>query len=390
MGTAVVLLALGAAFLLPAFVAVALIGGLGAPLESPAEPGAGEPAVLAGAGGQDVPSPAARQIPAVYLADFEASGARFGVPWGVLAGIYQLECDFGRSQLAGCNPPGSQNGAGAQGPGQFLAPTWRVGLSFRSAIPLGPPTTSDAQGFATDGDNDGVANPWDPADAIASTARMLAAQGAASGGVSGAVFAYNHSPTYVNQVLGLAQVYDPGAFAGGKTGGVIAGGPRGGPPPGQPTVAGAGPASLANPGGAQPASVANPSGASVANPSGAGVAAVLSYAQAQLGRPYQWGATGPGSFDCSGLVLRAFGAAGLGLPRTAAAQFAATRSEQVPLSAVQAGDLVFFGSSAPTISHVGIAISPTQMIDAPHTGAVVRIEDFHWHDLFAATDPPLG
>ena len=363
---------LAAAVLVPMFVVSALLGGWGSTSASTAEAEAGAAAVLAGAGGPRGASPAAQKIPPDYLADFQASGARFGVPWGLLAGIYQLECNFGRSQLSGCNPPGTQNGAGAQGPGQFLAPTWRVGLAPRTVIPPGPPTSSDAQGFATDGDNDGVANVWDPADAIASTARLLASKGATSGDVSGAVFAYNHSPTYVNEVIGLAGVYDPGAFAGGPAAIV---------PRGQAPTAPAGP--VASPAGANN----GPPGAGAGNP--AGVAAVLAYAQAQLGKPYQWAATGPGSFDCSGLVLRAFGSAGLALPRTAAGQYAATRGEQVPISAVQAGDLVFFGSSAPTISHVGIAISPTKMIDAPHTGASVRVEDFHWSDLYAAT-APLG
>jgi len=67
-----------------------------------------------------------------------------------------------------------------QGPGQFLAPTWRRTLRAGQLIPLGPPTVSVADGFATDGDGDGVADPWDRADAVASTARILAADGGVS------------------------------------------------------------------------------------------------------------------------------------------------------------------------------------------------------------------
>lgn len=147
-------------------------------------------------------------IPANYFRDFLRSGARFSVPWAVLAGIYRLECDFGRSRLPGCYPPGSQNAFGAQGPGQFLPGTWRRGLRPHQVIPLGPPTSSISQGYATDGDGDGVANPWDPADAIASTARMLAANGATSGHLAAAIFAYNHDPAYVSEVITLARRYD--------------------------------------------------------------------------------------------------------------------------------------------------------------------------------------
>ena len=147
-------------------------------------------------------------IPGSYLADFERSGARFGVSWAVIAGIYAEECDFGRSRLAGCNPPGTENPAGAQGPGQFLPTTWRRGLAPHQLIPPGPPTRTDAEGYATDGDGDGIADPWDPADAIASTARLLAANGAASGDVAGAIFSYNHDPSYVAAVLAHAAAYE--------------------------------------------------------------------------------------------------------------------------------------------------------------------------------------
>ncbi|MCL2394344.1 MAG: lytic transglycosylase domain-containing protein [Acidimicrobiaceae bacterium] len=150
----------------------------------------------------------ARRHPRQLSGDFERSGARFGVSWAVIAGIYAEECDFGRSRLAGCNPPGTENPAGAQGPGQFLPTTWRRGLAPHQLIPPGPPTPTVAEGYATDGDGDGIADPWDPADAIASTARLLAANGAASGDVAGAIFSYNHDPSYVAAVLAHAAAYE--------------------------------------------------------------------------------------------------------------------------------------------------------------------------------------
>ena len=101
---------------------------------------------------------------------------------------------------------------------------------------------------------------------------------------------------------------------------------------------------------------------------------VLAAAMTQLGTPYQWGGEKPGGeFDCSGLVQWAAGQAGITLPRTAAEQFQATRRIQ----AAQAGpgDLVFF-SGGGEVSHVGIIAAPGVMVDAPHTGAVVRFDHF--------------
>ena len=99
-------------------------------------------------------------------------------------------------------------------------------------------------------------------------------------------------------------------------------------------------------------------------------AVALQFIVAQLGKPYVWGATGPSSYDCSGLMLRAFQAAGVtSMPRV-------SQSQQVwatPIDAkdVQPGDLVFFGRPA---YHVGVYIGGGLMIDAPFTGAYVRVD----------------
>ncbi len=296
------------------------------------------------------PTSAVADIPLDYLADFRAAGARWGVPWELLAGIYKVECDFGRSPLAGCQPRGSENPVGAQGPGQFLPGTWRRGLGPHQVIPVGPPTASNADGYATDGNGDGQADPWDPADAIASSARLLAAAGAPAGNLTGAVFAYNHDPTYVRKVLALASSYGPGDFTGAVVTGVLGG-----------AGATTGPA--------------------------AGIDAVLAFARAQLGKPYLWGGAGPDAWDCSGLVEIAYHQAGVSLSHNAAAQYAATANTAVPLGELRPGDLVFFGRSAASIHHVGISLGGTTMLDAPHTGAVVRIESIGWSDLYAATRP---
>jgi cell wall-associated NlpC family hydrolase len=97
-------------------------------------------------------------------------------------------------------------------------------------------------------------------------------------------------------------------------------------------------------------------------------AAAVQFAYAQLGKPYVYGGAGPDSYDCSGLTMRAWGAAGVSLPHNAAAQQASIPA--VSLSDLQPGDLVFFGSPA---YHVAIYIGGGRIIQAPHTGASVEI-----------------
>jgi cell wall-associated NlpC family hydrolase len=105
------------------------------------------------------------------------------------------------------------------------------------------------------------------------------------------------------------------------------------------------------------------------NGSAAGQAAVaIRFAYAQLGKPYQWGGAGPNSYDCSGLVMRAWGAAGVSLPHSAAGDQGMLPA--VSLSALEPGDLVFYGRPA---YHVALYIGGGQIIQAPHTGANVEI-----------------
>ncbi len=112
-------------------------------------------------------------------------------------------------------------------------------------------------------------------------------------------------------------------------------------------------------------------------------AAALRYAYSQLGKPYRYGGSGPGSFDCSGLTMRAWQAAGVSLGHNAAGQFAST--PHVSRSQLQPGDLVYFGHP---IHHVGIYIGGGNMIEAPYTGARVRITNFGYrHDYAGASRP---
>ena len=101
----------------------------------------------------------------------------------------------------------------------------------------------------------------------------------------------------------------------------------------------------------------------------AGIA--LRFAVKQIGDKYVWGAAGPVYWDCSGLTMRAYEAAGVSLPHSARAQSGYGRS--VAFANLQPGDLVFFGKP---ISHVGIYLGGGKMVHAPRPGARVQIVEF--------------
>ena len=110
-----------------------------------------------------------------------------------------------------------------------------------------------------------------------------------------------------------------------------------------------------------------------------GVSAVIGYARSQIGKPYQWGGSGPNSFDCSGLTMRAWQRAGVNLSHYTGAQWGET--SRVAISDLRPGDLVFYGDSGPTSHHVGLYIGGGQMIEAPYTGANVRYASIYRSDL---------
>ena len=177
------------------------------------------------------------------------------------------------------------------------------------------------------------ASPYDPVDAVYSASALLCADGGgAASTLHAAIEAYNHSDPYVDTVLALSLAIAE-----------------------DPTVSGT-------------------------------VVDALSFAAAQLGTPYQWGGTGTGGFDCSGLTQAAYRHAGIALPRVAQSQFDAGPS--VPGgSTVHPGDLVFFGTGTSWVDHVGLYVGAGEMIDAPHTGALVRFDDADWPGLVGATRP---
>jgi cell wall-associated NlpC family hydrolase len=214
------------------------------------------------------------------------------------------------------------------------------------------PAQEKPGGVSVDGDQDGWADVHNPADAIPAAARYLLAHGAPAN-LHRAVFAYNHDTDYVHAVLTQAARYAAGdsrPIADTATGSGADNGSALGGCPGDVAAYTAIPGSVAT--------------------------KVLTYARAQLGKPYVYGAEGPDSFDCSGLTMMAYRAAGLAIPRTAATQY--RWGKHIPAGTEQPGDLIFFRPESDGPGHVGIVENPGtgMMIVAPHTGDHVKYQSY--------------
>lgn len=292
-----------------------------------------------GGSGQPAVSPQAKDaIPANYLSIYQRTGRKYGIPWAILAGIGEVETDHGRASMPGVHS--GQNGFGAAGPMQL-----GIGGAAGDAWggPPAHPASASTGGVATDGDGDGTDNVYDPADAIPAAAKFLLAHGA-PGDLQGAIFAYNHLASYVQDVLGWAARYASGGYTVGA-------------------------ANLDN-GAACASQLTAQAPSQVA-------ASAISYARGQIGKPYTWGAVGPDAFDCSGLVMAAYAAAGISVPRTSQAQFA--WGPRVQPGQEQPGDLVFFAGSDGTAAspgHVGIVVGNGMMIEAYAAGYPVRMVSY--------------
>ena len=334
---------------------------------------------------------------------WQAAGNAYGIPWEVLAAINKVETNFGQNL--------GPSSAGAVGWMQFMPSTWaRWGL--------------DANG-------DGVADPDNPTDAVFSAAHYLAGCGGQFD-ISGAVYCYNHATWYVNEVLALAAMYGRGAGSNTvfavdqlqpRIDSVTA---RIHTARAQLAVALAHARALAHAQrpflrkessarllsdqldarkhavqlgarrNAAEARVARlrklldtakkqlarlrdqanasslASGALLSTPLTSGAyGGVVSIAMQYLGVPYLWAGATPSGFDCSGLVQYAFGQIGISLPHNTVAQWNFPGALSVPRDQLQPGDLVFFNK----LDHVGIYIGNGQFIDAPHTGAFVRVDN---------------
>jgi cell wall-associated NlpC family hydrolase len=339
---------------------------------------------------------------AALRAIWQAAGNTYAIPWPVLGAINKVETNFGQNL--------GPSSAGAVGWMQFMPSTWaRWGI--------------DANG-------DGVADPNNPTDAIFSAARYLVGCGGQFD-IARAVYCYNHSHSYVSEVLGLAALYGSGggSFTGGSIFSVdlqpqldsarkqIAGSKT------QLSAARAQAGRLAHAEhrfllaattapllstqlaahkravllevrrqaaeararrlqrsldaantrlGRLQEQASNPTfiPGALAFGAGGGNSGVVSMALQYLGVPYVWAGSTPQGFDCSGLVQYVFGQLGISLPHNTVAQWHDPAAVSVPQDQLLPGDLVFFNG----LDHVGIYIGSGYFVDAPHTGTDVRID----------------
>jgi hypothetical protein len=164
----------------------------------------------------------AGEIPEPMLTAYLDAAEEWDIDWALLAAIGKIECDHGRYLAAGCWPPGSINAEGARGPMQFLGSTWRSSAGRYDLDVSGPPA-SDGRGYGTDGDEDGIADPWNPVDAVHSAARFLVDLGGRSDPRSAAKGYYagpaNPDPTvgeaYASRAAQLITHYHQLAGTGG-------------------------------------------------------------------------------------------------------------------------------------------------------------------------------
>ncbi|MGH3753588.1 MAG: NlpC/P60 family protein [Pseudonocardiaceae bacterium] len=281
-------------------------------------------------------------IPANYLTLYRDAAATCpGLHWSTLAAIGKKESNHGRSTLPGVRS--GANPSGAKGPMQFLQSTFNA-VTARHPVPPGgaiPPSAHN------------------PHDAVYTAAAYLCDNGARDNrNLRGAIYAYNHSRAYVNTVLDAARDYRQAAQRASA----------------RPSSPGA-----SAPPRSSPAAVAP----RVASHRGS---AAVTFARAQLGKPYVWGGNGEPGFDCSGLTTAAYAAAETALPRTAQTQY--NHGPRLPTgSPLQPGDLLFFGTPR-NIHHVGISLGGTLMIHSPTFGQTVRIQDYrNLRDYAGASRP---
>jgi cell wall-associated NlpC family hydrolase len=318
--------------------------------------GAGCSGQQTGTTGQPPAGTKAKAIPADYLYWYKKVGQQYGVPWTILAGIGTVESDNGQTTLPGVHS--GSNGFGAAGPMQ-------IGIGGAAGNVWGGapvhPASEVVSGVATDEDGGPNASVYDPADAIAGAAKYLLGSQVQTN-PSAAIFAYNHLQSYVQSVL-----YYASAYAGGNFSVVSAQLPSGS------SAAGC---------------TGSASGVPAISAPNQIVAAAIGYAEQQLGKPYLWGGTGPDAFDCSGLVMMAYRAAGIDLARTSQQQW--VTEVRIPASQVQAGDLVFFAGSDGTPTspgHVGLVIGGGKMIEAYATGFPIRVATYTDRDPVGFTRP---
>ncbi|WP_441251615.1 C40 family peptidase [Kitasatospora sp. McL0602] len=271
-------------------------------------------------------------VPAVYQPTIQKWGALCPEisPPMLAAQLYQ-ESGF---------DPAARSPAKAYGMAQFLEPTWAT--------------------YGTDGNADGKRDIWDASDAIASAATYDCALAKDVSAVPG------------DRQANLLAAYNAGPYAVIKAGGIPAYKETQGYVRNIQALA---------------RSFTAPTASVALSQQSAGA---IYFAQKVLGTPYLWGGEGlpsqEGRFDCSGLTEQAYASVGITLPRVANDQWYA--GQHPARSELRPGDLVFFATDLNdprSIHHVGIYVGGGYMIDAPHTGAVIRYDSIDQKDYIGAT-----
>nr|WP_255429917.1 C40 family peptidase [Streptomonospora sp. PA3] len=266
--------------------------------------------------------------------------------WQILAGIGKVESDLAAGHTIApdgdITPPIIGPRLDGSGIGGNLTPhydtdngRWDHDTAYDRAVGPNQHLPSGWDTYGADGNADGVKDPHNAYDSALASARELCFSGGQGTDLtdrdelSAALYRYNHSHAYVADVLAAIEDFDQRA-----------------PDLGDAPATKQGQAAVA-------------------------------WALDQVGKPYIWGGTGPAGFDCSGLVMRAWQAAGVDIPRVTTDQYRA--GTRVELSGLRPGDLLFYdttdlGAPGPAPSHVTMYVGDGQMINAPSTGQNVRVQ----------------
>ena len=281
---------------------------------------------------QSLRSPA-QTIPGRIKALYLAAAQRYRIPWQLLAGIGMAETRHGRNNHTSI--------PGAQGLMQFMPRTFAA--------------------YGVDGNHDGRRDIHNDADSVYSAANYLTRSGVTNGqkGVLQALWAYNHSVSYRNDVLSYAWAYASGGDV------VVVGEQEDcGDPPGE----------------------GDPSLPPLTSDR---VAAMFAWGRKQAGERYVFGANGPNSWDCSSFVRGMFRAAGIGLPRTSESQrqWARRNAFRVRPSQARPGDLVFTNTwrGPNRVGHVMVVYDPAshRSIEARGRGVgIYHYTDFASHNIY--------
>ncbi|RNL82540.1 C40 family peptidase [Halostreptopolyspora alba] len=272
-------------------------------------------------------------IPENYLEIYRETGEDKGIPWNILAGVGQVESKHGRWDGPGITE--GHNDWGAAGPMQFGALDGSAAGNSWGGDPVMDVDERPDDGYGQDGNDDGVVNVYDPADAIPAAADYLIEHGAEED-MRQAIYGYNHAWWYVDDVTEWADRYADGEF---ETSSDVE--------------------TAVN-------CEVNEEGELIAQAPDELTQRVVDWAMNQRGKPYLWGGTGPNAFDCSGLTMRAYESIGVTIPRVSQDQW--EFGPEVPQGEEQPGDLVFFdvqraGEPAGP-GHVGMVIGDGLMVEA--------------------------